>query len=229
MFAYIIMLVVLMGIGFMAQRNVTGTFNRYAQVPTSAGRSGADVARAILDANGLHNVEIVEVEGELSDHYDPRTRRVALSPLVFRGQSIASSSVAAHEVGHAMQHALGYVPLKMRSAFFPVAAFSSNATMPLLMLGMIAYMIGAAQLGTWAFLVAIVLFAFAVLFQLITLPVEFDASRRAKVQLQQMGFVGPQEADGVSSVLTAAALTYVVAALAAVVQLVWLVMSFMRD
>lgn len=210
-------------VGFLAQKNVKGTFNRWSQVPSATNRTGAEIARAILDRNGLQSVEVLHTPGELSDHYDPRSRTVNLSDSVYAERSIAAVSVAAHEVGHAIQHQKAYAPLAFRSLLFPVASIGTSAFSPLFIIGILLYNFGSIVGGYWVMLAAIALFAFGVLFQLVTLPVEFDASKRAKQQLQEMTLIhgGGDEAAGTAKVLTAAALTYVVAAAAAVVTLAY--------
>ena len=223
---YLLFLAPFLLLGLWAQSHVGSTFRKWSQVPSSTGMTGAEVARRILDQHGLHDVTIHAVPGELSDHYDPRARTVNLSEPVYGQRTVAAASVAAHEVGHALQHAHGYVPLQLRSAFFPVAAFGSSAFMPLFIIGIVLYAMGSV-LGVWAFLAAIVLYGFAVLFQLVTLPVEFNASSRARGELETMmpGAIS-QDGQGTAAVLNAAALTYVAAALAALAQLMWLVVQF---
>ena len=197
------------------------TFAEQARVAVSHGMNGAQVARTVLDANGLHEVTVhVSPGGPLSDHYDPRKRSVHLSHPVFDEVSISATAVAAHEVGHAIQHKEAYSFFRFRSALFPAVAFSSSVWIWLLVIG---FLLNAAGLV----LVAIVLYAVAVLFQIVTLPVEFDASRRAAVQLAGLGLTTTQETDGVKKVLTAAALTYVAGALAALTQLLYFVLVFL--
>ena len=179
--------------------------------------TGAEVARRILDANGLHDVPVNAVPGSLTDHYDPRSRSVNLSESVYGPATISSTAVAAHEVGHAIQHANAYAPMTLRSALWPVTSFASSAWMFLLFGGML---LGLLQLS----LLGVVLYGAVVLFQLVTLPVEFDASRRAAVQLKALGIANPDEAIGVRRVLTGAALTYVAGALAALSQLLYFVL-----
>jgi Zn-dependent membrane protease YugP len=199
------------------------TFAEQARVQVSNGMTGAQVARAILDANGLHDVPVsVSPGGPLSDHYDPRKRSVHLSQPVHDERSISASAVAAHEVGHAIQHKEAYSFFRFRSALFPAVAFSSSIWMWLLVIG---FLLNAAGLV----LVAIVLYSVAVLFQLVTLPVEFDASRRAAVQVQQLGLATAGETAGVKKVLNAAALTYVAGALAALTQLLYFVLIFLGN
>ncbi len=228
MILYLALVIPFMILGFIAQRRVTGTFETWSEVPGSTGRTGAEIARAILDRNGLQNVEVLHTPGALSDHYDPRKRTVNLSDPVFSSNSVSAVAVAAHEVGHAIQHAKAYAPLAARSALFPLASFGSASFMPLFIIGIILAS-GGAIFGEWLVLLAIGLFAFGVLFQLVTLPVEFDASRRAKNQLQELTLLpaGGQEAVGAQKVLSAAALTYVAAALAAVAQLAYFVIQYL--
>jgi Zn-dependent membrane protease YugP len=211
---FLIAFIVPMIIGFWAQHRVKTTFASNLQVPVANGMTGAQVARRILDANGLNEVPIEETPGSLSDHYDPRSKSVHLSPEVFRGVSISSTSVAAHEVGHALQHAKSYAFFRFRSAMFPAVQFASNIWM--------IFLIGGIFLQISGFIVlAVALYAVAVLFQIVTLPVEFDASSRAKGQLNELGLVVASEGDGVKSVLKAAAWTYVAGALAAVAMLLY--------
>jgi Zn-dependent membrane protease YugP len=214
MTSLLLFFVIPMLIGFWAQHRVKSTFARNLEVGVSNGMTGAQVARYILDANGLRNVPVEETPGVLSDHYDPRTRSVHLSPNVYHGVSVASTAVGAHEVGHAIQHAQAYSFFQVRSALFPVVQFASNIWM--------LFLLGGLLLGVFGFVyIAIALYAIAVLFQIVTLPVEFDASRRASRQLHDLGLVASSEAAGVQSVLRAAAWTYVAAALAAVAVLLY--------
>jgi len=208
----LIFFVVPMVIGFWAQHRVKSTFARNLEVPVANGMTGAQVARRILDANGLHEVPIEETPGTLSDHYDPRSKSVHLSPEVFRGVSVASTAVGAHEVGHALQHANAYAFFRFRSALFPAVQFASNMWF--------LFLLGGIFLGILGFVyVAIALYSIAVLFQIVTLPVEFDASRRANQQLRDLGLVAANESTGVKSTLKAAAWTYVAGALAAIAML----------
>ena len=211
---FLIAFIVPMLIGFWAQHRVKSTFAKNLQVPVSHGLTGAEVARRVLDANGLHDVPIEETPGQLSDHYDPRNRSVHLSPDVYNGRSISSSAVGAHEVGHAIQHAKSYAFFRFRSAMFPAVSFASQIW--------VLFLIGGIFLQLTGFIVvAVALYSIAVLFQIVTLPVEFDASSRAKGQLRDLGLVGSNEATGVNSVLKAAAWTYVAGALAAVAVLLY--------
>lgn len=204
-------------LGLWAQARVKGTFNKYSKVRTTRGATGAEIARYLLDQQGLQDVRIEESQGFLSDHYDPRTRVLRLSPDVYRQPSVAAAGVAAHEMGHAMQHAIGYTPLKIRSAIVPAVQFGSSLAPILFIVGFLLNFTSLAWLG-------VILFAAAVVFSLVTLPVEFDASKRAKTLLSGSGILSLQEAQGVGKVLNAAALTYVAAAVAAIGQLLYYVL-----
>ncbi len=209
-------------LSIVAQVWVKRSFGQYSKLTTSAGLTGAEVAQRIVQNAGL-GVRVERVTGFLSDHYDPRSRVLRLSPEVFDGRSISSVGVAAHESGHALQHARGYLPLQWRSAMVPITSVGSNLAWPLLMIGFIL-MAMAPALGMKLVLAGIALFSLAVIFQLITLPVEFDASRRAVAILSSQGFVSTAELAGVKKVLSAAAMTYVAAAAAAVLQLLYFLM-----
>jgi len=211
---FLIAFIVPMVIGLWAQHRVKSTFARNLEVPASHGMTGAEVARRILDSNGLHEVPIEETPGSLSDHYDPRSRSVHLSPEVFSGRSIASTAVGSHEVGHALQHAKSYAFFKFRSALAPAVQFTSNIWL--------LFLIGGIFLNILGFIyIAVALYSIAVLFTIVTLPVEFNASQRAKTQLNELGLVPANESEGVKSVLSAAAWTYVAGALAAVAMLLY--------
>lgn len=195
-----------------AQVKVNSTFNHYSKVLSARGMTGADAARYILNKNGLYDIPIERVEGYLSDHYDPRTRVVRLSPGVYGSSSLAAVGVAAHEVGHAIQHDSGYLPLYIRNTVIPVTQIGSYLSIPLVILGVI--------LGSKPFVeFGIILFTAIVFFQLITLPVEYNASHRAIDTLGGEGILSAQELKGTRKVLNAAALTYVAAAVMAVFQL----------
>ncbi len=204
-------------LGMFAQARVRNNFNKYSQVRTWRGITGAQVARSLLNSQGLYDVQVEESQGFLSDHYDPRTRTLRLSPDVYRSPSVAAAGIAAHEMGHALQHAGGYVPLQLRSALVPAVQFSSSFAPWIIMGGFLLRLTPLAWLG-------VILFAGAVVFSLITLPVEFDASRRAKQLLVSEGVLSVQETEGVNKVLDAAALTYVAAAIAAIGQLLYFVL-----
>jgi len=214
MLPFLLAFIVPMALGLWAQHRVKSTFAQNLQVPVSHGMTGAQVARRILDSNGLNEVPVEETPGSLSDHYDPRNRSVHLSPEVFHGRSIASTAVGSHEVGHAIQHAQAYAFFRFRSAMFPAVQFASNIW--------VLFLLGGIFFAITEFIVlAVALYSVAVLFQFVTLPVEFDASRRAKRQLGDLGLVPATEAGGVNSVLKAAAWTYVAGALAAVAILLY--------
>jgi Zn-dependent membrane protease YugP len=220
---YLLFLIPPMIIGFVVQHRLKKTVAEQMQVPVSNGMSGEQVALQILAHNGLAGVPVQPAPGgPLSDHYDPRKRTVNLSQGVFDGTSVASVAIAAHEVGHAIQHEKAYGPFKLRSAMWPAVAFASNAWLFILLIGAFAGAIGLVQF-------AIVLFAVVVLFQLVTLPVEFDASRRAKQQLADLGLVSAGESGGAAKVLSAAAMTYVAAALAALTQLAYYALVFLGN
>ena len=218
---------VIIGIGallsFGASMLVKSRYARARNVPTARGLAGAEIAQLIVDAEGLYDVSIVETQGFLSDHYNPMNKTLNLSPEVFHGRDAAAAGIAAHEVGHAIQHARGYFPLQIRSVLVPAAQFGSMLG-PWIIIASI--FLGGAQaatgLGPLLAYVGVGLFAAATVFSLVTLPVEFDASARAKAILVDQGFVSRgAEDDAVRSVLGAAALTYVAAAITAVLQLAY--------
>lgn len=209
-------------LGLWAQARVRGAFGKYSRVATARGMTGAQVARAMLDSQGLYDVAIEESKGgTLSDHYDPRSKVLRLSPEVYRTPSVAAAGVAAHEAGHALQDAKGYAPLALRSALVPAASFGSSLAPLIFFAGLMLELI--AGFGIQIAWIGVILFAAAVAFTLVTLPVEFDASKRAKRELQAQGIVLGNETQGINKVLDAAALTYVAAAVAAVGQLLYYV------
>jgi Zn-dependent membrane protease YugP len=209
---YIIVLPALL-LAIYAQLRVQSTYRRFSQVPIANGLTGAQVAQEILRRNGLSVVEIDRTDGVLSDHYDPRTRTLSLSSDVHDGISVASAGVAAHETGHAIQHARGYAPLALRSAMVPTVQFGSWLAWPIFIIGFLFHSGTMLQLG-------ILIFSAFVAFTVVTLPVEFDASARALRALREESLVTADELRGVRSVLTAAALTYVAAAASAILELV---------
>lgn len=214
---YIIMIVPTFLLSIFAQIKVNSSFKRYSKIPTSRGITGAQAARRILDGEGIRDVAIELGSGFLTDHYDPRSKVLRLSESVYGGDSLASVGVAAHEAGHAIQHAQGYAPLRLRSALVPISSLGSNLAWPLLLIGFIFM--------AKSFIIAgILFFSFAVLFQLVTLPVEFDASSRARYALSSTGILTETEAEGARKVLSAAALTYVAAAATAIVQLLYFIL-----
>lgn len=206
-----------------AQHKVQSTFHRYVRVPARVGKTGAQVAREILDRFGLHDVTVESIGGHLTDHYDSRAKAVRLSPDVYRGHSLASLAVAAHETGHAIQHAHGYFPLQVRNSLVPVASFGSTLAFPLFFIGFIF----ASDVGVGLMNLGIYLFMAALAFQIVTLPVEFNASSRAMQILDAAGYVAPDERRQAKAVLDAAALTYVAAAAVSLMHLIRLLI--LRD
>ncbi len=199
---------------------VNSTMSKYSRIRNSTGINGAEAARRILNSEGLYNVQIECLSGESGDHYDPRTNTVRLSRSVYNQPSVTAVGVAAHECGHAIQHAKGYSPLNFRTALVPVANICSKLGFPLIFLGVIlSWNQVLIQIGIWAF-------ALAVLFQLVTLPVEFNASTRAVAKIEQYGLLSREENNGCKKVLTAAAMTYVAAGASAILQLLRLVILF---
>ena len=216
-----LLLIPAMLFAFWAQWKVQSTYSRFSRVQATNGRTGREMAIAIMSRNGVSDVAVEEVGGMLSDHYDPRARKVRLSSHNFHDRSISSIAVAAHEVGHVLQHAEGYAPLQIRSVLAPVAGFGSMLAFPLFIIGLLFSMPGISKPLMDA---GIVLFTGAVLFQVVTLPVEFDASKRALAQLTTTGAVAPQEVSQAKQVLDAAALTYVAAAAVSALHLVRMIM-----
>jgi len=204
-------------LGLWAQFRVKSTFKKYGLVRTGSGLSGAEAARRILERGGIATVSVEATRGMLSDHYDPRHKALRLSEDVYSQASIAAVGVAAHEAGHALQDKTGYLPLQIRSLMVPAVSIGSNVGPLLFMAGMFL----AGTIGTTLAWAGIILFGSTALFALVTLPVEIDASRRAKALLVSQGIVSPAEMQGVNAVLNAAALTYVAAAAQAVMQLVY--------
>lgn len=211
----------ILGIGFALSAGAAAwtksAVRKYGQVPTSRGQTGAQVAAAILRAEGITGVGIEPVQGWLSDHYDPRGRVLRLSPDIFHGRSVAAAGIAAHEVGHALQDAHGYLPMRLRQTMVPVANAGTNLGLWLVIGGMLLGISGLSLVG-------VILFGGFVLFTVVTLPVELDASRRARLVLQRNNLLTPTELSGVTRVLTAAAATYLAAAATAVLQLLYWLM-----
>jgi uncharacterized protein len=220
---YFILVGPFMLLSMWASMRVKSTFGRFAQVTTRSGLTGADVARRILQKNGIRDVDVEPVPGFLSDHYDPTSKKLRLSPDVFHGRSIAALGVAAHEVGHAIQHAEAYAWLGFRSILVKPASIGSNLGMWLFIIGLFMGGVGST-LGTGIIWAGVVLFGCAVLFTLVTLPVEFDASRRALVALEGDRHLTSPELDGARSVLNAAAMTYVASAATALATLLYFLM-----
>lgn len=212
-----------------AQFRVNSTFKKYAKVRNRRGLTGADVARRVLDANGLHNVAIEHIHGHLTDHYDPRTNVIRLSDSVYASTGIAALGVAAHEAGHAVQHAVGYAPIKLRTAIIPLTRFGSFMAMPLFIIGMLfsgAYYLGN-DIGSILMMTGILFFSFSALFQLVTLPTEFNASARAMKALDN-GILASDELHAARATLTAAAMTYVAALATSLASLLRLILIFNR-
>ncbi len=218
----IIILIPALIFSLIAQLMVKGTFSKYSGVRNSRGYTGADAARAILDRNGLSYIRIEHINGELTDHYDPGANVIRLSDSVYNNDSVAAVGVAAHEAGHAVQYAEGYGPIKVRSAIIPMTQFGSNLSTPLVILGIIFSSNVLITAG-------ILLFCTVVLFQAITLPVEFNASGRALKVLREEHFLDDDEMKGAKSVLTAAALTYVAAMFSALASLARLLLIRNRN
>jgi len=215
---WILLLVLILVPGIIAQLAVSAALNKYSRVRARSGLTGAQAAARIMSDAGIHDVQIERINSFLGDHYDPRTKTLALSPAVYDGNSVAALGIAAHETGHAIQHQHAYAPLQVRMAVVPTTMFVSRL-MPLVVIG-----------GFWFHIpmfitLGIIVYAVIVAFQLITLPVELDASSRAKLILQQNGLIARDEMPGVNRVLNAAALTYVAALIAAAANLVWLILA----
>lgn len=218
----IILVLVAFGLTIWAQFKVKSTFKKFTSEIASSGMTGAEVARRILDQNGLHDIPVEPVPGKLTDHYDPMARAVRLSEPVYYENSISAVSVAAHECGHAIQHKEAYGALVLRHKMFPVTNFASGIAPLLLIAGLLLKMGGLLLIG-------IILFSAAVAFQIVTLPVEFNASSRAKNILLSQGMISNLEERGVSKVLNAAAMTYVAATLYAIMELIHFVLLFLND
>lgn len=210
---WMMMLPVLLLSAFASFR-VKSAFNKYSKIGSHSGKTGAEIAAAILQRNGLSHVDVREASGFLSDHYDPTKKVVKLSPNVYNSNSVAAVGIAAHETGHAVQHAKAYGPLTLRNTMVPIASIGSNFAWIIIIAGFFMNMLGLVKIG-------VVLFSAVVVFQLITLPVEFNASSRAKKMLQEYGLVSQRDVHGVSAVLNAAAMTYVAAAASAIMTLLY--------
>ena len=204
----------------IASARVKGTFNKYSQLRSMSGMNGAQVAQRVLQAAGIYDVQVRHVSGSLTDHYDPRTKTVNLSDPVYNATSVAALGVAAHECGHAIQHAKSYAPLSIRSALVPIANFGSMLAWPVILIGLLFNTRSSGPIID----IGILLFSAAVLFQLVTLPVEFDASRRALVMLRTQGILADDELRYTRRVLKSAALTYVASAAAAILQLLRIIL-----
>jgi len=218
---YWILIIPTMLFAFWAQSRVSSTFNKYSRVMSRGGYTAAEICRRILDSNGLYHVRIEHISGNLTDHFDPSTNVVRLSDTVYGSRSVASIGVAAHEVGHAIQYAVGYVPIRVRAVIIPITNFGSKLSMPLILLGFLFQWQPIVNLG-------IILFSLMTLFQLVTLPVELNASRRALKTLEGDSILYGEEVSQAKSVLTAAALTYVAALLTSAAQLLRLILIYGR-
>ena len=220
---YWILIVPAMIFALWAQSRVSSTYGKYSRVMSARGMSAADVCRKILDENGLYHIQIERVAGNLTDHYDPRDNTIYLSENVYAASTVAAVGVACHEAGHAVQYAVGYGPIKVRSAIIPVTQFGSRFSFVLLLIGLLLY-------SQPLFLVGILLFSLTTVFQLVTLPVEFNASHRALETIEGQGLLDGEELDGAKKVLRAAAMTYVAALLMSALQLLRYVLIFLgRD
>ena len=218
-----ILLMVAFVFSMIASAGVRNTFNRFGQVQNLRGLTGAQAARIMLDANGLEDVEIKPIQGSLTDNYNPKNRTLNLSQTVYNVPSVSAVSVACHEAGHAVQHAYGYAPLNIRTAIVPVVSFASRLTWIFVIGGILLMSAGSQEMGiigSTLFDIGVLAFASVVVFQLLTLPVEFDASNRALSQMEALQIVGGEESRGAKKVLNAAAMTYVSAAAVSALNLV---------
>lgn len=216
---YVILIIPALLISIWAQTKVNSTFNKYSKIFSSRGYTAAQIARYILDANGLYNVNVERVNGNLTDHFDPKSNVVRLSDSVHNSTSVAAIGVAAHEVGHAIQHAVGYGPIKIRAAIIPITQIGSKLSMPLILFGLLFSFQPIISLG-------IIFFATATIFQLVTLPVEFNASNRALAILEERDYLYGEELTGAKKTLSAAAMTYVAALIVSAMQLLRLILLF---
>jgi hypothetical protein len=207
-----------------AQFKVSSAYNKYSRIANAQGITGAEAARRLLWANGLEHVKIEGTKGKLTDHYDPRKKVLRLSKDIANNASVAALGIVAHEVGHAIQDKVGYMPLKVRGGLVPMANLGSQLGFICFFIGLLIYLFSGSQFGFTVATVGVILFAAVVLFTLVTLPVEYNASNRARNMLKSTGMVSTQEYDGASAVLSAAALTYVAAALQALAQLLFFVL-----
>lgn len=219
----VIILIPAMILAFWAQIKVDSTFKKYARISNRHGLTGAEAARRVLDAGGLYHIRIEQVAGHLTDHYDPRAGVIRLSASVYGSTGIAAVGVAAHEAGHACQHAEGYAPLKLRNAIIPITNIGSRLALPLFIIGLI---FSAAPIGEWLMLLGILFFSFSTVFQLVTLPTEFNASGRALRVLEDGGLLATDELPAARATLKAAAMTYVAALAMSLAQLFRLILLF---
>lgn len=226
----LLVLIPAMIFAFWAQMRVNSTFKKYAKVPSRRGLTGAEAARRVLDANGLRHVTVERVHGHLTDHFDPKAGVIRLSDATYASTSVAAIGVAAHEAGHAVQHAEGYVPIKVRAAIIPLTRFGSFLAMPLFLIGLLmgngSYL--GYGIGTIFMVTGILFFSFSTLFQLVTLPTEFNASARAMKALEEVGLLAADELPGAKATLSAAAMTYVAALASSLASLLRLILIFNR-
>lgn len=226
----ILVLIPAMIFAFWAQMRVNSTFKKYAKIPSRRGLTGAEAARRVLDANGLRHITIERVHGHLTDHFDPTAGVIRLSDATYASTSVAAIGVAAHEAGHAVQHAEGYVPIKVRSAIIPLTRFGSFLAMPLFLIGLLmgrgSYL--GYGIGTIFMVTGILFFSFSTLFQLVTLPTEFNASARAMKALEDGGLLADDELPAAKATLSAAAMTYVAALASSLASLLRLILIFNR-
>ena len=221
---YVVLVLPCLLLSLWASANVNSTFKRYAKQFSSRRITGADAARRVLSANGVHGVRIDRVSGNLTDHYDPKTNVIRLSDSVYDSTSTAAIGVACHEAGHAVQYAESYAPIKLRAAIIPITNFGSKLAMPLILLGILCTFLG--EFSTILVYLGIAAFGFSLVFQLVTLPVEFNASRRAMRAIEEANILTDEEQKGARKTLTAAAMTYVAATAVALAQLLRLIVLF---
>ena len=221
MWLNLILIIAIIALPALAQLYISITYKKYKEIKNSKQLSGFEVARKVLDANGLNDIDIVTTSGELTDHYDPRRKVVRLSDDIFNGTSIASLAVAAHECGHAVQDDRGYVLMRLRSILVPVVNIGTSLSYYIILIGFIFQILNLIYIG-------IALTGLGLLFQLVTLPVEIDASRRAGVNIRELGIAGPGDSSGARSVLTAAAMTYLAGVLASALQVARLLLIVMN-
>jgi uncharacterized protein len=229
MLIWAILIIIPLLFGFYAQMRVKSAYNKNVRIPSRGHISGREAAAAVMESAGIHDVEIIRVPGQLTDHYDPSKKRLALSEFNYDGTSLAALGVAAHEAGHAIQHKVGYSMMTLRQTLVPVTQIASGASQFLIIIGIV---LGAQAAGGIFLMLGAVALATICLFQLITLPVEFDATARAKAQLVNLGIVGRDEMPGVNQTLDAAALTYVaafVASLGSLLHILMIIMGGRRD
>ena len=222
---YIVLVLPAVIFSLWASASVNSTFKKYAKQRPLCGMTGADAARRVLDANGLYHVRIEHIAGELTDHYDPSANVIRLSDAVYNNPSTAAIGVAAHEAGHAIQHATGYVPIKIRTAIVPLTNVGSRLSFPLILIGLVlAAVSGLGEIGMMLAYAGVICFSLCVVFQLVTLPTEFNASNRALAAIRDCGLLNREELAGSRRVLRAAAMTYVAALAVSVMQLLRLVL-----